>query len=499
MAQMDKVKFLSPIEAPNIDVTGDIRIQGNKVLTDTDSITEAGKLSSVYNGTSGDISGLIWKVYQWEVKDKYSGVHETYSIMDKECSFHGILAVNFRTGSTMPSYDTSSHDVKWLSANKKPPAATTTYVFNDDNSVTFILYIAYPNTWTTLTLAKIHEHFNDTAVTPTFINEKVTEVTGTVLDTASSVDFTNSIKLQDGAIGTSSIDANGSINIPVTDIKEAYLNWGGKNIVNGVTPLDTATSNLHAANRFAFAYSDGITVEYSQDGGSTWTDYNAVITNQEDYNTKKIKLVSGVDGGGGDFKIGGRNNSNTIDDKLRITFDATSMGVYTVLVKLLIEVTTYNAKGGNVTIEKAMKGSDTTFSTVGTYELSGWSGWNSIPINKYGFGGGNTQTWNIAKLRLTFGITGTNGEATANDFTVNNIVAIGTTYWSTPSTMAKTGHIYSYDVNQNATFPAEITATSFNGIATKAVQDGDGNNIVNTYVTKNELAEAIISTLNTSV
>ena len=29
--------------------------------------------------------------------------------------------------------------------------------------------------------------------------------------------------------------------------------------------------------------------------------------------------------------------------------------------------------------------------------------------------------------------------------------------------MARTGHIYDWDVNQNATFPAGITATSFNG------------------------------------
>lgn len=34
--------------------------------------------------------------------------------------------------------------------------------------------------------------------------------------------------------------------------------------------------------------------------------------------------------------------------------------------------------------------------------------------------------------------------------------------------MARTGHIYDWDVNQNAIFPAGITATSFNGNATSA-------------------------------
>jgi hypothetical protein len=35
--------------------------------------------------------------------------------------------------------------------------------------------------------------------------------------------------------------------------------------------------------------------------------------------------------------------------------------------------------------------------------------------------------------------------------------------WTTPSNMARNGHLYSYDNNQNATFPAQVTATQFNG------------------------------------
>ena len=40
--------------------------------------------------------------------------------------------------------------------------------------------------------------------------------------------------------------------------------------------------------------------------------------------------------------------------------------------------------------------------------------------------------------------------------------------WVTPSNMAKTGHLYAYDNAQNATFPAQVTATQFNGNATTA-------------------------------
>jgi hypothetical protein len=80
------------------------------------------------------------------------------------------------------------------------------------------------------------------------------------------------------------------------------------------------------------------------------------------------------------------------------------------------------------------------------------------------------------------------------------IMAFGGVGWDTHSKMSKTGHLYSYDDDQNATFPAKVTATQFVGplqgnaatatsatsaaSATKATNDGNGNNIVNTYATK---------------
>jgi hypothetical protein len=39
-------------------------------------------------------------------------------------------------------------------------------------------------------------------------------------------------------------------------------------------------------------------------------------------------------------------------------------------------------------------------------------------------------------------------------------MAFGGVGWTTPSTMAKTGHLYSFDANQNATFPSDITITN---------------------------------------
>ena len=43
---------------------------------------------------------------------------------------------------------------------------------------------------------------------------------------------------------------------------------------------------------------------------------------------------------------------------------------------------------------------------------------------------------------------------------IQGIRLFGDTMWATPSSLAKTGHLYSYDENQNATFPASIIQNS---------------------------------------
>ena len=62
--------------------------------------------------------------------------------------------------------------------------------------------------------------------------------------------------------------------------------------------------------------------------------------------------------------------------------------------------------------------------------------------------------------------------------------------------MAKYGTIYSYDSAQNVTFPAKITAPTFLGSlsgnatsATKATQDGNGAEIVATYMKKQDIVD----------
>ena len=252
-------------------------------------------------------------------------------------------------------------------------------------------------------------------------------------------------------------DGSKDITIPINSVSASYLSWGGRSIAEAISPIDAALSYMHSANRLQFAKPEGITIEYSTNSGSTWTDYGAS-------DSEKISLVSGLYA---NLYLGKRTSGiTTITDALRITLNATNCGVYTIGRTLLINFTTDGATGCKVKVETSTIGEPTTFTDRGSYNISGWSGWNSYPINIGAFGGNPSQTYQIDNIRLTF----TTGSASVSGrrAAVANLLLFGEATWTTPSNMARTGHIYDWDVNQNATFPAGITATSFNGNATSA-------------------------------
>ena len=242
--------------------------------------------------------------------------------------------------------------------------------------------------------------------------------------------------------------------LPKSDFLEAKMGWGGANIAGDISPVDAAMSSLHSANRAELCNPAGVTIEYSTDAGVTWVDYGAS-------DTQKISLFSAQYMSGFFLgKVHDGNNTNK-DVQLRVTMNATKMGVYTNLKKILINFTNEGAKC-TVSFEKSKKGSEDTWVDAGTYPISGWPGWNSYSVIVGAFGGGDNHTYNTAKIRMTFAITSLNSNypCRAN---VNNIHIFGTTEWVVPSNIARTGHLYTWDYNGNATFPGSIEATRING------------------------------------
>lgn len=258
---------------------------------------------------------------------------------------------------------------------------------------------------------------------------------------------------------------------------EAALVWGGKNFSGSYGCIDAAMIDDLGANRFAFLKAAGLTIEYSTDGGTTWIDYEASDTAKR-----------GIFGAGQSFYLGKATAkaNNTVNNQLKITIATSAAGIYTVLNKIAI----YMSTSGNtvqVKIEKALESTPTTFIThLDWTPISGWSGWNILNfsgITTYG----NTAASQYGRIVLTFKQTAINSNYPSAS--ISRILGFGGMGWTVPSNLARNGHLYSYDNSQNATFPAQITATQFNGplngnatSATKATQDGNGATISSTYL-----------------
>lgn len=252
------------------------------------------------------------------------------------------------------------------------------------------------------------------------------------------------------------------LNRKLETVHDNDMLWGGKNLSGEVSPTDAAMVSVIGGNKFALCKSQGITVEYTNDGGATWVNYDAT-------EETKIKLISGISTVG--LYYGKKTESSqivTADDMLRITVNAWTCGVYTSLRKILIEFATSGSTNDFVKIESATIGDQETFTVVGTYNVSGNSEWNSIPYsNNFGAYSLN-QASNVGVLRFTF------STSTASSYQgrpyVQNLILNGITNYVNPSKLSATGHLYSYDYQQNATFPANVTANKF---------IGDGSNLTN--------------------
>lgn len=230
---------------------------------------------------------------------------------------------------------------------------------------------------------------------------------------------------------------------------EANLRWGGKNFTGSYGPIDAALMDELGANRFQFIKASAITVEYSRDGGSTWTDYGAT-------DAQKQQIFAQ----GGSLAIGKNDSSNKATAnggkyKLRITIDTGAANVYSVLNKFVIYCSTNGSAGCYCQIQIALQSTPTTFiDHTSNISIGGWSGYNVINTGAF-VTYGNSPASQYGRVRFIFG-DGTGGNTNYNGLNIFQIKAFGGVGWSTPSTMAKSRHLYSYDENQNATFPADL-------------------------------------------
>lgn len=362
---------------------------------------------------------------------------------------------SFSPISTCPTLATVATSGSYNDLSNKPTIptvnnATLTIQKNGTNVQTFTANQSTNATANITVPTKTSELTNDSS----FVTSSGTVSKANQLATA------RTIAISGGATGTAtSFNGTSNISIPVTDVKDAYVTWGGKSLASNVTPDDMGCVDEFGHNKLAFLPAECIEIKYSTDGGSSWVDYGASDAN-------KVKMVTTAGPG---FYVGGSTDNATASNianlklRIRIACGPTTGGrLYTAAKKMLINVSTQGAGGNKVdiryrTIANYVAGTE-TWSNVGTFDVAGGSGWNSIPFN-YTWGGSFTsQTSQIGQFEFVFYSTslGTWGlkKLSAIDFRL-----IGSTNWSMPSEMARAGHLYTVDEGQNATFPANVSIT----------------------------------------
>lgn len=257
----------------------------------------------------------------------------------------------------------------------------------------------------------------------------------------------------------------------ITSRGEEYLEWGGPAKVGGVSPIGAAMSSEHNVNRIAFINPDALKVEYSSDGGATWTDYPITGDGTEQKTRLCTKNV--------DYRIGRPDNSTNLianKSKTRITITSTDgekQYMYSALRKMLINVSTATALSLLVERRTGVNyESNGAWETVGTYQLVGWTDWNDIPLN-FSLGGSLNQN-NYWQMRLTITCTTVDSNY-PKEAAVLGLRLFGTNSWFSVSTLAETGHLYAYYMDKSAEFPAGVYATAFRE---------DGSFLVDKYLGK---------------
>ena len=269
---------------------------------------------------------------------------------------------------------------------------------------------------------------------------EITEVkSAEKLKTARVVSFKGAVESTPTAF-----DGSKDVDIPITKIYDSYLEWGGKNRAFQLSPIDhSLLTELHA-NRLSFISNSAVKFERSEDAGETWTDVS------ENFNGTEL-CTNSISFGNGNTAI-----DQSVNRKNRITIDCVSGNVYCILSKIMLYVSTGGATSCKCDVEFGTTQENTVWTNAITSTLDGYPGWNVINV-KHLIGRENVYwTDSYRYVRLTFSIAGVTAGSTG-DFVVHKVRFISSILYDAPSVMARRGELFTYDAEQNATFPKNLT------------------------------------------
>lgn len=227
--------------------------------------------------------------------------------------------------------------------------------------------------------------------------------------------------------------------------------------------IEEVLVDVSGANRTALLPAEQITVEQSTDGQS-WAPLAIPDT------TKK-RLFDG------------NNYENLIrvakNVQIRITIDAfqadgTRAERYAIVNRLYMWMRTEGGHGV-LQIERSTIGNPNDFQVFMPFSTDKFSVWPGHVLARHAnstFGGGNGQTGNFRKIRLTIKM---DGGSTSGEWGIGGIRYYGPSSYTNPNELMKSGRVYSWDENGNVTFSQNVSAkeaTAPGHLVSKGYVDG---------------------------
>lgn len=252
--------------------------------------------------------------------------------------------------------------------------------------------------------------------------------------------------------GTSSqfLKANGSIDnntylTSSSSIPDTSITWSKTGKSGSVGPIAVPLCDPLKGNRFAGIVAEAVSIEYSRDAGTTWTDYEEA---GDYFNSQKRYFFTQF---AASFILGKNDDPTTSNNnyRLRVTIDCHKGSVYSRLDKAIMYVTTNGSTNCQVVVQVSKDGMN--YTDHRTQGLNGWSGYNEVPL---GFIADNQESRSTSGyyryIRFLFSANysaqSTNPTNYSRGLTIMGIEVFGGVGWTTPNNhIAKYGRPYTFD------------------------------------------------------
>lgn len=219
---------------------------------------------------------------------------------------------------------------------------------------------------------------------------------------------------------------------------------------------------------------DAITIEYSNDGGSTWTNYG---------NTAAQKEMLFDESQGYTWYLGKKTDkTQTTNDMLRVTISNVTDRY--IGVKQVYHYASYNGQGLVFDLEYSTLSAPTTFvKVISDGRLRGWYGHNMYNFNQRTIGASNATT---SAIRLTYKMNEINNSYASSS--IKDIRFFGDNVWTAPAdsyigNMLKLNTPYKFTDDNTIDFPGTVDVNALKV---------NGTDISETYATKAEV-EALVA------